>query len=300
MTQINEFLFRSTDIMPPKPDYTPIILTFHGTKQDKILSKQIFPYNKEKKVFYRINIYSQIAWEGMFHLLSEAVQIKGTKEGLIILVDPDQDHEEVKKKLLLKMESSKGFFKGAKFSFCNTTMESPAREYRKELENICKQYGLIPSEDIHWPMGQKTLRGKKTIPFTPKTLEKGIVLPLRQQTQGLNDMDPAWEQAVLIQKILRSGQKIAAPENLVLLGHVHPGAEIQAGGSVLIAGTCQGSVQAGLNNKRDAVVMALSLNPCLLKIGPYLAASDLWPKQSKSPLVAYIQQEQIQVKPYIS
>lgn len=74
------------------------------------------------------------------------------------------------------------------------------------------------------------------------------------------------ESTVLIRRTLRSGQSIHFPGNVVVLGDVNPGAEIVAGGSIIVMGTLRGVVHAGATGIKNAVVTAFRLLPTQLRI----------------------------------
>ena len=65
---------------------------------------------------------------------------------------------------------------------------------------------------------------------------------------------------------LRSGQIIVSPRDVLIIGNVNPGAEIVAGGSVVVFGGLYGSVKAGINKGYDSVVMALDFRPTMVQI----------------------------------
>lgn len=180
------------------------------------------------------------------------VSIKGTRQGLVIIFDPSQEFEEIKKNLRLKMESARGFFKGAQFTFYQDHQLVP--QQRMELEAICRQYGLIPNLNIHWPVGQKKQ------PSPPVQLTYG-------------------EPTVLVYGTLRSGQEISHPGHVTILGDVHPGAEVTAGGHILIMGNCRGKVWAGAESNRRAVVVAMNISPVQLQI----ADSDIFNLTVRNP-----------------
>lgn len=71
---------------------------------------------------------------------------------------------------------------------------------------------------------------------------------------------------LLIQKTLRSGQSIKHSGNVVVLGDVNPGAEIIAGGHVIVVGAVRGVVHAGATGDKAATITAFSLNPTQLRI----------------------------------
>ncbi|MFZ5644329.1 MAG: septum site-determining protein MinC [Bacillota bacterium] len=193
----------------------------------------------------------------------EAVSIKGTKNGLVIIYNPDLDPEDIKSNLKIKMEKSNGFFRGAKFTFYNSNTNKPTHLIN-ELEGICLEYGLIPSGEVSWPSAQKT-----EDPATQK--RKSQVIPLRQQ-----NLHSGEEQATLIFRTVRSGQRVFSAQSLVILGDVNPGAEVLSENSVYILGSCKGNVHAGCSGNIMAEVSAFKLQPSILRIGTiYAEDADL-------------------------
>jgi len=79
---------------------------------------------------------------------------------------------------------------------------------------------------------------------------------------------------------LRSGGKVLFEGNVVVMGDVNPGAEIVAGGSVIVWGRLRGVVHAGAQGDVSAVVCALELAPTQLRIASEIAVSPK--KQGKS------------------
>ena len=73
---------------------------------------------------------------------------------------------------------------------------------------------------------------------------------------------------------VRSGQQITARKHLILLGDVNPGAEVYAGGDILVMGHLRGKVVAGYPDSDAAIVLALDFRPIQVQIGPYVAAGS--------------------------
>lgn len=94
----------------------------------------------------------------------------------------------------------------------------------------------------------------------------------------------------IIQKRIRSGQKIECEGDVVLLGDLAPGAELMATGNVFIIGNAQGLVHAGVNGDKKAVIVALEMNVNLLKIADVMAKN---PDGSNAlfPEIVYIDEE---------
>jgi len=189
----------------------------------------------------------QILVEDVSFLPNKAVDIKGTRQGLVILLDANRDFEDIKAGLKNKMESARGFFTGAKFTLHGEKTLFPAEI--NELEAICKAYGLIPNPDARWPLEQLPQA-------TPGTANKKTALP--------------GEPALLVKRTLRSGQIAAHHGHVTVLGDVHPGARVVAGGNVIIFGNCSGHVHAGGERNRQAYILAMSMRRAQLKIADKL------------------------------
>ncbi|MBC7104313.1 MAG: septum site-determining protein MinC [Firmicutes bacterium] len=178
-----------------------------------------------------------------------AISIKGTRRGLVILVGPGLRPEEIKGHLLARMEAARGFFKGAVFSFAPDSRLGP--EQLRELQAICRRYGMIPAA----PEAQ----------------------PRRSPVRSRNELPPGAEPALLVASSLRGGQYVAYRGHVVVLGGTHPGAVVRAGGDVIVAGTCRGTVEAGLAPDPGARVVAARLAPERLTIAgvPWQGATDV-------------------------
>lgn len=176
---------------------------------------------------------------------SEMINIKGTRDGLIIILDQNREFEELKKTLQNKMESARGFFKGAKFTFSGGHTSIPA-DQKLELEEICRQHGLEPSN----------IKIRNTLKPSGKTC---------QTSPSLSKIKNG-EAALLVQHSLRSGQGVSHPGHVVIIGDVHPGAEVVSGGNILVMGSCRGYVHAGSDSNSKARVIARILAPTVISI----------------------------------
>jgi len=100
------------------------------------------------------------------------------------------------------------------------------------------------------------------------------------------------EGAVLVKRTLRSGYSLEHPGHVVVIGDVNPGAEIVAGGDVVVWGHLRGVVHAGAEGDEHAVVCALDLSPTQLRIAGQIALSPQ--RRGKTqPEVAKLQNGQV-------
>ena len=73
---------------------------------------------------------------------------------------------------------------------------------------------------------------------------------------------------------MRSGQRVDTAGDVLVWGHLNPGAEIKAGGSVLVAGRLLGVVHAGGFGRDDVFVWAGSFETPQVRIGNKLCYAD--------------------------
>ena len=107
--------------------------------------------------------------------------------------------------------------------------------------------------------------------------------------------------ALLVHRTLRSGQALRHAGHVVLIGDVNPGAEIVAGGDVVVWGKLRGTVHAGAMGDESRVVCALELAPTQLRIGNLVARP---PDERRSrrirPEIAFVSQGRIVAEPWSS
>lgn len=75
---------------------------------------------------------------------------------------------------------------------------------------------------------------------------------------------------VSITSIVRSGQILQVPGDLLLVGDVNPGGTVLAGGNIFIMGALKGIAHAGVNGMKEAVIAASVMMPTQLRIADCL------------------------------
>ena len=96
-----------------------------------------------------------------------------------------------------------------------------------------------------------------------------------------------------IKRTVRSGVRLEYEGNLVVLGDVNPGAEVVAGGDIVVWGKLRGTVHAGAMGNETAVVCALDLAPTQLRIAQHIARSPDSRRRKPTPEVARVRDGQI-------
>lgn len=113
--------------------------------------------------------------------------------------------------------------------------------------------------------------------------------------------DAFWDDADarMIHATLRSGQKIETDHSLIVFGDVNSGAEIVAGGDIIVLGTLRGVAHAGAYDETGGgrVIFALNLQPTQLRIGTVISRSSSDVSQ-KVPEIARVEDGIIMVETY--
>lgn len=75
---------------------------------------------------------------------------------------------------------------------------------------------------------------------------------------------------------LRSGQRLETPFSLIVIGDVNPGADLVAGGDIIVLGGLRGTAHASAYDDEafDRVIIALNMQPVQLRIGSVISRGN--------------------------
>jgi septum site-determining protein MinC len=120
---------------------------------------------------------------------------------------------------------------------------------------------------------------------------------IREQDIG-NEWHHYRSEALIISGRVRSGLNIRARNHLVILGDLNPGAEVYAGGDILVMGSLMGKAAAGQPDNENAIVMALEFKPTQIQIGG-LVAAGISESAGSRPEFACVENNEIVVDDYV-
>jgi septum site-determining protein MinC len=213
----------------------------------------------------------------------KTIQIKGIKEGLLVSLG-EGEWSDLQEALLQHILENEGFFKGAKIALDVGNHILHAVELgslRDKLsENNVGLWAVISNSPVTEQTAQ--MLGLGTRLSTPKSDRN--VKPFDTTLSG--------ENAVLVQRTLRSGFSINYNGHVVVIGDVNPGAEIIASGNIVIWGRLRGDVHAGCEGDEKAMICALAIEPTQLRIGTYTAGPSK-KKNKPQPEIAFIREKQL-------
>lgn len=183
------------------------------------------------------------------------VAIKGTADGLTVTLG-EGNWDEVVSGLSERLAASPAFFAGAEAVLRLDGRRLDAAQLAQVRELFATHGGQLRSvvaEDGPTRAAARGLGLAASAPRAPKP---------RPATRAESDT----ASGVVVRRTLRSGQAIRHVGHVVIIGDVNPGAEIVAGGDVVVWGRLRGLVHAGASGDTSAWVCALQLAPTQLRI----------------------------------
>ncbi|MGB9856932.1 MAG: septum site-determining protein MinC [Dictyoglomaceae bacterium] len=193
----------------------------------------------------------------------EKISIKGDiRAGLKLVVNPSLSWEEIKEVIWKELEKKAGFLKGISLNVDLKDKKIDEEEWFEFQQKVFREFGIMLYKEV---FGTK---------ITDRNIAQIIIGPVR------------------------SGQRIVSKDSILVIGDINSGAEIVSEKSIFVLGKIRGSVYAGMERNRKALIFALSLNPTHMQI-----ANVVWNKEefweSKSGYWVYIEDNQLKVSIYL-
>ncbi len=195
------------------------------------------------------------------------VTIKGTKDGITLFLDDLCSYEELKRELENKLsihENSSG-----DGNLLHVNVKSGNRFLTNEQQEELKQL----------------IRKKKHL--VVETIESDVISI--QEAKQLAERS----QVSTVARVIRSGQVLEVPGDLLLIGDVNPGGVVMAGGNIFIMGILKGIAHAGCYGDTEAIIAASAMAPSQLRISQnVLTLPNInGPENMRDMECAYIDQE---------
>ena len=198
------------------------------------------------------------------------VIFKGTKGGITVMFDPEVPFDILCEQLEKKVVEAGKFFDHVKTAMAFKGRDFTAAEEEELLKIIAKHATM----DI--------------------TFVKTENNELKELSELLaKEMSPS-NLTKFHRGSLRNGQKIEFDGSVVVVGDVNPGAEIKAGGNIIVLGQLKGMAHAGCKGMTEAFVTAIFMAPVQLRIADIITRFPEENKRGpKPPEYAFVQNGQI-------
>ncbi|MGN0161621.1 MAG: septum site-determining protein MinC [Lachnospiraceae bacterium] len=206
--------------------------------------------------------------------MDSSVVIKGSKNGITILINSPMRYDELLEVLKDKFSRGKDFFKDSSMALQIKGMHLTQRQ-EIEIIHLIEEYSdmkiicLVDDNEVTNARFLKSIREREYL----KHIENGLIL----------------------RGTLHAGQCFETKKSAILLGSVEAGAKLVSGGNIIILGALYGEAYAGLDNGNSSYIIALDMKPQYLKIETHYAkhSNQFHRFRKNGPKIAYISRGKI-------
>lgn len=231
---------------------------------------------------------------------TSSLELKSSTFSVPVLVLADNDLTVIEQQLQEKIRLAPEFFKNSPLVF--------------DLEELNKHNLVIDIDPL-----TKIIRNLDLLPIgirggnaeqNKRALDLGIPVhsghtsaaptkPKKEEPTAAPKPEPQTEivTSTLITQPIRSGQRIYAAGDLIILAQVSPGAEILAEGNIHVYGSLKGRALAGVQGNTEARIFCSDLQAELISIaGTYKISDDLNETTHNKPVQIYLQNNTLIIK----
>jgi septum site-determining protein MinC len=223
----------------------------------------------------------------------EAITIKGIRQGLLVTLPQSQTNEDWQTELDTleeRLGANPAFFRGGRVA-----LEVGSREL--DHSDLAQARTLLTRHQVELWAVVGSSKGTEAAaqelglvidlgpvrPPAPAAAPKGKVASAPDDSDGAPITDD-----MVVRRTLRSGQSLRHPGHVVVIGDVNSGAEVVAGGDIVVWGRVRGVVHAGALGDENAIICALDLAPTQLRIASHIARSPEDKRRKPVPEVASV------------
>jgi len=213
-------------------------------------------------------------------MYDKSVAVKGVGDGFKLIPEKDVNSENIIEETSKALEPIKHLLKGAHIYIDS---EESSSEFVKILDNFLKNNFSVDS----------------VAPFNNKDKVKTEHKKRFRTREAERGWKTSASDALIITGRVRSGQKIDTEKHLIIYGDVNPGAEVIAGGDILILGTLSGTAIAGQKQDDKSVIFSLDFRPTQIQINDIVGVGGER-KNKKEPEIAFLNESrELSVKNYL-
>lgn len=224
-----------------------------------------------------------------------SLNVKGIREGLLLTIPPEGPFTLVCDQLRQELGQKGNFFQGSRIAL-QVGPRPLAKADILQLQRLFIEHSLelwaLLSDDAATRAVARELNLAIRLAGSNTDLD-GNWLPQQPLNGKTAVVQPIPPQVLLLKETLRSGRSINHDGDVVIMGDVNAGAEVIAGGNVLVWGRLRGLVHAGALGDDTAVICALDLNPTQLRIADQIAIAPHEPGRAPHPEQATIKNGQV-------
>lgn len=212
----------------------------------------------------------------------ELVEFKGSKAGIIVNIKRSASFDEIQQSIIERLESSVGFFSGAKICAINC-------ECLSDIQIMCIKDYISSRFDVEFVEEHEKRQISEFKTKYVNNLRSGENVEFDGDVVVLSDM--------------KSGSQVSSTSNVVVMGNIDPGARVVANGNVVVMGSVKGFIHAGAIGNENAYVVANDLNAKVLQIAQNIAEApddESYEEKIIKPEIALVSEGTIVIESYAS
>jgi septum site-determining protein MinC len=238
------------------------------------------------------------------------LEFKSSTFSVPVLVLSGNDLEIIEQQLQAKIQLAPEFFK-------NSPLVIDLQELNKhnieidlgQLVELIRRLGILPvgmrggnvQQNIQvMSLGIPVYSISSSTVSTGSSTQKTIIPPpvaeVKKETSAPETSTPSSETTLITQPV-RSGQRIYASGDLVVVAQVSAGAEIMAEGNIHVYNVLRGRALAGVQGNLEARIFCSDLQAELISIaGTYKISEDLDETVRGKPVQVYLQNDNLKIQ----
>ncbi|MEA3340361.1 MAG: septum site-determining protein MinC [Chloroflexota bacterium] len=229
----------------------------------------------------------------------DEIAIKGIRQGLLI-TPGEGDWNARLTALEIRLSESPSFFNGGRVALDVGTRMLSRSEIKKVRALLARHqvelWALVSTEPVTETAAQELGLVIKLGPPAPRA---GEAAPQESERPSGGGQPPdEGIEGLVVRRTLRSGQSLRHPGHVVVIGDVNSGAEVVAGGDIVVWGRVRGVVHAGALGDAEAVICGLDLSPPQLRIAAHIARSPEEKRRQPEPEMASVREGRIVAVPW--
>ena len=225
----------------------------------------------------------------MTQQVAQRISIKGIRDGLLITIGPGE-YASLFEELTAELAAKKGFLEGSRVAL-SVGGGLLDRDDLTAIQTLLAEHGMalwaILADGEETKESARGLGLATRLPGSNTDLNGNVlqaVAPVETPASPLpSPSSVGGSNGLVMRETIRSGRSIYHEGHVVVIGDVNPGAEVIAGGDVVVWGKLRGMVHAGAMGDTTAVICALELIPTQLRIAHQIAIAPHDQRRQPTP-----------------
>lgn len=219
---------------------------------------------------------------GDFSMREASVGFKGTVDCLTMILQEEDEFDFILKEIENKIHDAGKFFKNAVLDVKYKGKDLTSHQEMEILDLLSKQSGAKI----------KSISKEEDNEVSDNISKRNVKIPFNGLDEGMSKF---------YRGTLRSGHKIDFDGNVIVMGDLNPGGEIIATGNVVVLGSLRGTVHAGSDGNKEAIIVALALRPTQLRIADIITRPPDDEEKSIGiyPEMAYIKDDRMYIEDFV-